>query len=41
MDVLFTPGFGLVGVLVDGTTSAWYRMPAFVHCDFDPAAAAQ
>ncbi len=35
MDLLFTPGFGLGGILVDGTTSAWYEMPPIVEVDFD------
>jgi hypothetical protein len=25
MDILFTPGYGLVGILVDGGTAAWYK----------------
>lgn len=34
MDILFTPGYGLVGILVDGATQAWWKPPATVHCDF-------
>lgn len=34
MDLLFTPGFGLSGLLIDGATSAWYKQPSIVHCDF-------
>ena len=26
-DILFTPGYGLIGILVDSSTSAWYRPP--------------
>lgn len=33
MDFLFTPGFGLSGMLVDGASSAWYKHESFVHCD--------
>lgn len=34
MDILFTPGFGLSGLIIDGATSAWYDHPGIVHCDF-------
>ena len=30
-DILFTPGFGLVGIIVDSITEAWYRLPATVR----------
>ncbi len=41
LNLLFTPGFGLVGGIVDGSTSAWYTLPGLVHCDFRlPAGAA-
>jgi hypothetical protein len=30
LDILFTPGYGAVGIAVDGATGAWYRHePAF------------
>lgn len=32
-DLSCTPGFGIVGEIVDGTTSAWYELPRLVHCD--------
>ena len=38
MDILFTPGWGISGLLVDGSTSAWYEQPSLVHCDFLEAA---
>jgi hypothetical protein len=34
MDLLFTPGFGVVGFLIDGPTSAWYKLPPMVEVDF-------
>jgi len=33
MDLLFTPGFGLSGLLIDGATSAWFKHDAVVHVD--------
>lgn len=38
MDILFTPGFGLSGLLIDGATGAWYEHQAVVHCDRDAPA---
>lgn len=35
LDLLFTPGFGLVGLLVDGTTSAWMELPTHMDHDFE------
>lgn len=43
MDVLFTPGFGLSGILVDAVSAGWMSHPGVVTCDFTappPAAAA-
>ena len=34
LDILFTPGFGLVGVLVDAPTGAWFKLPDEVNFDF-------
>lgn len=34
MDILFTPGFGLSGILVDGVSSGWLSHPGVVTCDF-------
>jgi len=34
MDVLFTPGFGIVGIVVDGSSGAWSTLPETIHCDF-------
>ena len=34
LDIFFTPGYGLVGLLVDGMTQAWWDLPNAVHCDF-------
>ena len=33
-DVLFTPGFGLVGIAVDWPTAAWYEFPERVFLNF-------
>ena len=35
LDILFTPGYGLVGILVDSLTSAFYSLPPIIHYDFD------
>lgn len=34
MDLLFTPGFGLVGLIVDGTSGAWFSHPGVISVDF-------
>ncbi len=34
MDVLFTPGFGVVGLVWDGSTQAWYKQPAVIDYNF-------
>jgi hypothetical protein len=34
MDILFTPGYGLVGIIVDASTSAWLKHPAVIDYDF-------
>jgi hypothetical protein len=34
MDVLFTPGFGVSGLLIDGATQAWYSLPPVIAVDF-------
>jgi len=34
MDILFTPGYGLVGILIDGGTSAWFKLPSTIEFDF-------
>jgi len=34
MDILFTPGYGLLGILIDGGTSAWYKLPTTIQFDF-------
>lgn len=34
MDFLFTPGFGLSGLLIDGMTSAIYKHASTSHVDF-------
>lgn len=34
MDILFTPGFGLSGLLIDGISGAWYKHPPMVSYDF-------
>jgi hypothetical protein len=33
MDILFTPGYGLVGILIDGGTGAWYKHDVSVFLD--------
>ena len=35
MDILFTPGYGLVGILVDGGTQSWFKHPGMVHVNFN------
>jgi len=35
MDILFTPGFGISGIIVDSSTSAFYSMPSIVSFDFE------
>ena len=35
MDILFTPGYGLLGILVDTATQAWWNHPDIVSCDFN------
>jgi len=40
MDILFTPGYGLVGILIDGGTGAWYKHPATIHHDMGTGLAA-
>ena len=37
MDILFTPGFGLTGILVDSMTSAYYDLVATVNANFAAA----
>lgn len=39
MDVLFTPGYGVVGIAVDGVTHAWYDLPTMATCNFSPSEA--
>ena len=34
MDILFTPGYGITGLLIDGATGAWYKLPSTVTFDF-------
>lgn len=34
LDVLFTPGFGLSGILIDSMTQAWWDHPSVVTHDF-------
>jgi hypothetical protein len=34
LDILFTPGYGLSGIIVDASTSAWYGLPPNVTYDF-------
>jgi len=34
LDFLFTPGYGLVGWITDGSTGAWYSQPRVIHYDF-------
>jgi hypothetical protein len=34
MDFLFTPGYGLVGFIWDGTTQAWYKHPQIIDYNF-------
>jgi len=33
-DMLFTPGFGLVGISVDWPTAAWFELPERVFLNF-------
>jgi hypothetical protein len=41
LDILFTPGWGLVGILIDGGTGGWFEMPSTVHLDFVDEVATQ
>ena len=41
LDILFTPGYGLLGILIDGPTAAWYKLPKTVHLDFGAEVATQ
>jgi hypothetical protein len=34
LDFLFTPGYGIVGMLVDSNTAAWYKQPGIIDYDF-------
>lgn len=34
LDILFTPGYGLLGIIVDSATQAWWDHPATLACDF-------
>lgn len=37
MDILFTPGFGAVGIITDGVTAGWFALPSLVALDLaDP-----
>lgn len=37
LDILLTPGYGVVGCLVDAGTQAWWNPPDQVHYDFTTA----
>ncbi|MDF1801201.1 MAG: hypothetical protein P1V81_18700 [Planctomycetota bacterium] len=37
MDILFTPGFGLTGLLIDGVSGAWYKHPSVISANFTQA----
>jgi hypothetical protein len=41
LDILFTPGYGLLGILIDGPTAAWYKMPSTIQFDFGTELARQ
>ena len=41
MDILFTPGFGLSGILVDASSGAWWKHRANEHHDLEGALASQ
>lgn len=41
MDILFTPGYGLLGILIDGPTAAWYKLPSTIQFDFGSEIARQ
>ncbi|MFT4538992.1 MAG: hypothetical protein ACI835_001430 [Planctomycetota bacterium] len=41
LDVLFTPGFGLVGILIDGPSGAWYELPKQIEINFDDGSVIQ
>ena len=41
MDILLTPGYGIIGVAVDASTADWYRYPTNVAFDFQKATAVQ
>ena len=39
MDILFTPGFGSSGIIIDAISGAWFSLPERVECDFTRPAA--
>ena len=41
MDILFTPGFGLLGLLIDGSTGSLRDLPPMVSMDFPAGVADQ
>lgn len=41
LDIFFTPGYGVIGLIVDGSSSRWYRYPSDVKFDFTQSQAIQ
>lgn len=39
LDILFTPGFGLTGVLFDGASQGWMKLPVNLHADLERSTA--
>lgn len=34
LDILFTPGYGALGILIDALTQSWWKPPKAMHVDF-------
>lgn len=41
LDIFFTPGYGVIGLIVDGSSARWYRYPSDVKFDFTQTLAVQ
>jgi len=41
LDIFFTPGYGVIGLIVDGSSARWYRYPSDVTFDFTQSLAVQ
>jgi hypothetical protein len=41
LDIFFTPGWGILGLAIDGGSAKWYNYPSTVAIDFSNAKSAQ